>query len=362
MTLPHLQISHKLFLALTLTILLVFSVSALMIIEVRGQILESRKLKTEHLVEVAYGIINYHYQNSVDGGGTIPKEAAQANALKELSQLRYDKNEYYWVNTPEPRMLMHPFKKDLVGKDLSNVKDPTGKQIFVEFAKVINGPNGQGFVDYMWPAPNAGVGATPIPKISFVKLFPQWGWIIGSGIYIQDVNAQIWDIIKSGALKYAIVILLLIAVNVYIASTIRASLVTIADSVDRDILKVIDTVGSEVSALHKAAGTMKQLSEDTANRSTVVASAAEEASSTSCVVSSATGQLSNSIKGISHKVDEATGIVAQAANESVYANEQIVTLSDASQKIGEIISLINDIANQTNLLALNATIEAARAG
>lgn len=137
---------------------------------------------------------------------------------------------------------------------------------------------------------------------------------------------------------------------------------TIANTVDKDILKVIDTVTSEVFALHKAAGTMKQVSKDTATRATVVASAAEEASTTSCVVSSATGQLSSSIKEISHKVDEATGIVAQAANESVYANEQIVTLSDASQKIGEIISLINDIANQTNLLALNATIEAARAG
>lgn len=362
MKLSHLQISHKLFLALTLTVTLVFVVSALMIIEVRGQILESRKLKTEHLVEIAYNIINYHYQGSVDGGGNVPKDVAQAEAWKELSQLRYAKNEYYWVNTPEPRMLMHPYKKDLVGKDLSNLKDPTGKNIFMEFTRVTNGADGQGFVDYMWPAPNAGAGAPPIPKISFVKLFPQWGWIVGSGIYIQDVNAQIWDIIKSGALKYAVVILLLIAVNVYIARTIRASLVTIANTVDKDILKVIDTVTSEVFALHKAAGTMKQVSKDTATRATVVASAAEEASTTSCVVSSATGQLSSSIKEISHKVDEATGIVAQAANESVYANEQIVTLSDASQKIGEIISLINDIANQTNLLALNATIEAARAG
>src|SRR3546814_14142160 len=81
-------------------------------------------------------------------------------------------------------MFMHPFSKQLVGKNLSDIKDPDGKHLFVEFVETVK-RNGAGFVSYLWPKPGSD---RPVPKISYVKGFAPWGWVIGTGIYIDDIE------------------------------------------------------------------------------------------------------------------------------------------------------------------------------
>ena len=83
-------------------------------------------------------------------------------------------------------MIMHPYKPEMNGKDLTDYKDPNGKHLFVEFVKVCQ-EKGEGMVDYMWPKQD---GAKPVPKVSYVKLFKPWGWIVGSGIYIDDMEKE----------------------------------------------------------------------------------------------------------------------------------------------------------------------------
>ena len=82
-------------------------------------------------------------------------------------------------------MIMHPYKPEMDGKDLSDNKDPNGKELFVEFARVAK-EKGEGFVDYLWPKYGAD---KPQPKLSFVALFKEWGWVVGTGLYIDDIDA-----------------------------------------------------------------------------------------------------------------------------------------------------------------------------
>ena len=151
--------------------------------ELRLTLLGDRQDKTRNLVEIAHGIVE-HY-GSMAGRGEIGLDAAQDAARTALRNLRYDGKEYFWINDMTPRMVMHPFRPDLEGQDLSANRDPAGKLLFVEFVRTVEA-RGSGFVGYLWPQPGA---TRPVPKLSYVKGYQPWGWVIGSGIYIDDVDA-----------------------------------------------------------------------------------------------------------------------------------------------------------------------------
>lgn len=127
----------------------------------------------------------------------LPKAHSRPNKRKHgkqaIAQLRYGANDYFWINDAQPAMVMHPMKPDLNGKDLRSFKDPNGKALFVEMVNVTQ-RNQQGVVEYQWPKPGA---EQPVDKVSYVKLFKPWGWIIGTGIYVDDVNALVMQRLSS---------------------------------------------------------------------------------------------------------------------------------------------------------------------
>ena len=127
----------------------------------------------QNAVNTAYGVLV-----SVEKEEGLSLLEKQAKASKLIEALRYGpKNEdYFWINDMNPTMVMHPYKPELNGSDLSENKDPNGKRLFVEFVKTCQ-ENGEGFVDYYWPKYGAD---KPQPKLSFVKLFEPWNWIIGT--------------------------------------------------------------------------------------------------------------------------------------------------------------------------------------
>ncbi len=159
---------------------------------------------TKHVVEVAYGILS-EYDNHVKTG-QITLAVAKEQAAQAVHSIRYKEKEYFWINDLASRMIMHPINPALNGKDLSDYKDPTGKLLFQEFVRVCMA-RGAGFVDYQWPKPG---GRTPMPKISYVKLYEPWGWIIGSGVYVDDVKrdmAQFHWITICATILFAIITL-----------------------------------------------------------------------------------------------------------------------------------------------------------
>ena len=156
----------------------------------KEKFIDDKRANAYNVVSVAYTVVA-EYDRRVAKGELTLKEA-QKGATDSVRSIRFGKNGdgYLWINDLEPKMLMHPIYQDLEGNNLYHLKDQNGKLIYTEIVKVI-GEKGEGFVDYVWPKAE---GEKASPKISYVKLYKPWGWVIGSGIYVDDVMTTVWKI------------------------------------------------------------------------------------------------------------------------------------------------------------------------
>lgn len=170
--------------------------------------------KTQHLVEAAYSVVE-HYHDAAKAG-TYTEEEAKALAIKTLEGMRYHGKEYFWINDMHPTMIMHPIKPQLNGTDISDLKDPNGKRLFSAMAEVVK-KEGAGFVEYMWAKPNE---TKLYPKVSYVKGFKPWGWIIGSGVYVDEVDANVRDAVQILLVASGCIILLLLIIATLMARSI----------------------------------------------------------------------------------------------------------------------------------------------
>ncbi len=171
--------------------------------------MNERQIATKQVVEVAYGILEEHTQKVQNGQESV--ENAKSKAIALIKSLRFSGKEYFWIHDlsrPFPRMIMHPTVPSLDGTLLDDPQfnKASGKRassdsatatldnrnLFVTMNEVVEA-SGEGFVSYTWPKPNADGGVTTelYPKISFVKKYAPWGWVIGSGIYVDDVKAAV---------------------------------------------------------------------------------------------------------------------------------------------------------------------------
>jgi PAS domain S-box-containing protein len=156
---------------------------------------------------------NFHREEKA---GRVTRAQAQAKAAAAVRALRYgpEAKDYFWITDLAPRMIVHPYRPDLDGKDLSGFEDSHGKRLFVEFAE-IGRRDGAGYSDYMWQWKDDQDRI--VPKLSHVRLFEPWGWVTGTGIYIEDVLEEIErleaNLIKISLLIAGIIALILLYVN-----------------------------------------------------------------------------------------------------------------------------------------------------
>ena len=160
-------------------------VTALSLMRLDAVMREDIADRTKKSVEIAYSVVA-HYQ-AEEQAGRLTREQAQDAAKAAVGAMRYGADDYFWINDMHPNMVMHPMKPALNGKDLSENKDADGVLMFKEFVGVVQ-RQGEGFVAYQWAKPNQD-GASP--KISYVKGFAPWGWVIGSGVYTDQIAAAV---------------------------------------------------------------------------------------------------------------------------------------------------------------------------
>ena len=192
-----------------------------------NKLFEEKELKIKSVVETAYAIID-NYSTKVSTG-ELDLATAKSLVIEEVKSLRFDGNNYFWINDTSPNMVMHPFKPGLNGTSLNNTKDPNGVFLFNEMVKICQ-KDGEGFVHYMWP--KAG-GKAAQPKISFVKMQKDWDWIIGAGIYVDDVEEQISTFKSDVTLYLAIIAILGLLVGGLIARQISNKVKNLAEAADK---------------------------------------------------------------------------------------------------------------------------------
>lgn len=381
---------------LTLLPLIVF------IANYQTNIIEQKRLKTRHLVESAHSLLGHYY--SLEQQGVLTQVQAKQQAVEALATLRYEQKDYFWINDMTPSMVMHPFKPSLNGQRLDSFKDPNGTALFVEMANTVR-QQGEGFVDYYWEKPGF---STPVEKISFVKGFAPWGWIVGSGIYVDDVSALFYSEIR----QFSLFLLSALAVSALLAWRITRSITIpcyetalamhdIAEG-DGDLTQRLPCQGDdELSQLARSFNTfsnhLSEMLRDIAPVSDQISAAASQLNSVATQTTSSANQAYRGIDSVAAAMNQLHANnqdVAQSAQQAAdtadqaqqYSNNSIAVVSNSSkemhalltlldeanhsahalerdsQTIGSVLDVIRGIAEQTNLLALNAAIEAARAG
>jgi PAS domain S-box-containing protein len=179
----------------TILSILLFILTIFFIIIPRFQqnIMNGKREMIKELTNSAWSILSKYENDERDG--LLTREEAQNTARSRIQYLRYgeENKDYFWITDMTPKMIMHPFRNDLNGKDLTNFTDPHGKRLFVEFVETVK-KSEHGYVDYMWQWKDDSLRI--VPKLSYVKIFKPWSWVIGTGIYIEDVKKEISSLTK----------------------------------------------------------------------------------------------------------------------------------------------------------------------
>ena len=172
---------------------------------IESRMLEERRTSVRNAVELAHGIAA-HFHNEV-AEGDLERSTAQQYAMETIKDLRYPPNGYIWIHNSSLRMIMHPTITELDGNNLKGFTDATGFALFERMVELTDS-QASGYVSYMWPKPGEG---KPSPKLSYVKKFEPWEWVLGSGVYIDHVERDMNDLILisiGGAILISIVLII----------------------------------------------------------------------------------------------------------------------------------------------------------
>lgn len=395
-------IQQRLAMLVALIIIGLSALDAMSLSEEYRSLVAQKKFTTNELVDSTYGIIEHHY--ALQQKGELTEEQAQQKALNIISNLRYDTNNYFWINDFTPNMVMHPIKPQLNGKSVANVKDPDGNALFIDMVNIVKS-KGQGFVYYKWAKPGFD---DPVDKIGFVKGFTPWQWIIGTGTYLDDIDATFASQRNMVIIDSIIIALIIVSLSYVIGNSIllptrsAAELMKDIAQGEGDLTNRLNEDGQdEISRLSRYFNNftekMRQSLQDVADNTSQVLEHSEAVAGASdttqsliqnqnditAQVATAMEEMTSQIKEVSDNASSAEQAANDARNntsegkqiishtinqmQSLSTNiddvsQVVASLASESDNIGSVLDVIRGIAEQTNLLALNAAIEAARAG
>ena len=386
--------------------------------QVREALWAAKGTETRHLVETAQSLVADYQRRAVVG--ELTETAAQQAALIGLARLRYEKDQYFWVNDMTGKMLMHPIPQ-LVGTSVLERRDAEGGQPFRDMIDLVS-RRGGGLYRYYWPP-----DATARLKQSYVMGVGGWNWVVGSGVFVDHVAATVRGVVlriagaAGVALGLAVVLTVVLgrgitrpvtaltgvmrqlaagelsaevpaqgrpdelgamaaAVVVFKDHIVEAGrlareagqrdemketqavLVAMADAIESEAGAALEQVHARTAAMTQTATDMSGSAARTGRSAESAAAAAAQALATSQTVAGTADLLAASIGEIGQQVSQSAAIASRAVTAGHETRATIEALTLQVGRIGAVVEMISEIAGRTNLLALNATIEAARTG
>ena len=398
----RLRISSRLLLMLGLAVIATILMFMFALLSIEGLLLKDKQDKLTSLADTGEKVIAQYYEQSKRG--VMSEVDAKAAAIAALDGLRYSGNEYFWTIDREGVMVQHAFAKKLVGTNVLGIKDPNGVKLF---QLMVTGTKDSEYalIKYMWNKPNT---TEPSPKMSVVKRFEPWDWIVGTGIYVDDINEEkmafTGEYLLIAVLVWLPVIFLLViisrSISIPMQQTISAfeniargegdltlrlnesgkdELSIVASSFNAFVTKIQSLILSASTSVSHSRELAEGLAVISAEASTItnnmqsetesvataineMSMAASEVASNAQLAAESAGSADSEADRTAQVVDVAVSKISALSGELEKTSQVAQGLQVSSSKIGQILDVIVGIAEQTNLLALNAAIEAARAG